>query len=147
MRAAALFFRLGCLHAGLAVVIGAFGAHGVADTLENNNMTHVYETGVQYQFYHVPPHFVIAWLLSLAGPHTAWCSLCVAGAMFSLGTVLFSGSLYALALTNIDALGVITPFGGLLYIAGWMLLMCRGPDILGVRAGESAADGLLTVQR
>lgn len=142
MASAGTIFRLGCATACLAVMFGAFGAHALGDSLKASNMTHVYETGVQYQFYHAPPQLAISWLLTLKhGPDTRVLHL--AAATFAVGTLLFSGSLYALALSGVDALGIITPFGGVLLIVGWLLLMWRGPRVLARQAG----DGLLTVQQ
>ena len=84
---------------------------------------------MQYSFYHTPPLFTISWLLSLPGcPHAR--ALCVAGGLFVSGSVLFSGSLYALALTGIAGLGIVAPLGGLAYLLGWLVLIWRGPAAL-----------------
>jgi len=143
--AAMAFFRIGCILGFLAVVIGAFGAHAASDILSAHNMTHAYETGVQYQFYHVPPQFVFAGLLtqceSLSNASARY--IVTAGVLFSAGTLLFSGSLYLLALTGITMLGIITPFGGAFLIAGWAVLMWHGPRLLVARGTSSASTRLV----
>jgi uncharacterized membrane protein YgdD (TMEM256/DUF423 family) len=145
MTAAALLFRIGCLLAFLAVSFGAFGAHALGATLQASNMTSVYETGVQYAFYHSAPTIGIGALLSLPGcPHQR--ALCIAGILFVCGTVLFSGSLFALALSGIDAIGIITPFGGLAFLIGWVILMVRGPAALARHGAESSNARLLPVR-
>ncbi|MBI3551744.1 MAG: DUF423 domain-containing protein [Elusimicrobia bacterium] len=102
----------------LAVALGAFGAHALKGAL-TPEMKAVYETGVRYQAYHALALFVVAWL-SVQWPGrfvspAGWCFLC--------GILLFSGSLYALSLTGIKALGAITPVGGLLFMAGWLCVL------------------------
>ncbi len=102
----------------LDVALGAFGAHALKDRL-TPEMKAVFETGVRYQAYHALGLFLVAWLASQtasrAVPAAGWC--------FIIGTVLFSGSLYALSLSGVRWLGAITPLGGLLFIAGWALLL------------------------
>ena len=133
MPLAQVFFQLGCLSALTAVGIGAFGAHALKTTLEAHNMTHTYETGVSYQFYHAPGLLVAAALLSTpAGAQSR--ALAASGVLFTAGTVLFSGSLYALALLDVDAIGIITPFGGVSFILAWICMMCGGHSVM------SAAD-------
>ena len=129
MNVALLFFQLGCVSSLLAVCIGAFGAHALKDVLDTHNMTHTYETGVQYQFYHVPGLFVTSALLTTAAG-AELRGLVAAGTLFSVGTVLFSGSLYALAILRVDALGIITPFGGMAFIVAWALTMRGGQQVL-----------------
>lgn len=95
----------------LDVALGAFGAHGLKNRLTPEMLT-VFETGVRYQAYHALGLLLLA---ALRGPDKAgWC--------FVGGILLFSGSLYALALTGVRWLGAITPLGGLLFLAGWALL-------------------------
>ena len=147
---AALYFRLGCASAFLAVCIGAFGAHALESTLASTNMTKVYETGVAYQFYHVPPQLAVAWLLTLRGAGEHAGALRAAGGLFVLGTLLFSGSLYALALSGIKPLGIVTPFGGLCLLGGWLLLMWRGSTVVARHDAVGAASSnssLLAVQQ
>jgi uncharacterized membrane protein YgdD (TMEM256/DUF423 family) len=105
---------IGAVSGFLAVAFGAFGAHGLAETLDAKALA-VYQTAAQYQMYHS---------LALIGLG-AWsarqpeASIAVAGAAFSVGIVVFSGSLYALALTGIKWLGAVTPVGGLAFLVGW----------------------------
>ena len=94
----------------LAVALGAFGAHGLKAILLQNEATSIWERAVFYHFIHAVMLFVLAWLRPLArGP---W--LC-----FLAGILIFSGSLYLLALTNLRWLGAITPLGGMCFLVGW----------------------------
>lgn len=111
------FARLAALSGFLAVAAGAFGAHALKARLTADQLQ-VWETAARYQMYHVAPLFVVAWLLS-QGP-CPWAMR--AGWAFVVGTVLFSGSLYALALSGITRLGAITPLGGVAFLAGWAML-------------------------
>lgn len=108
----------GIIMAALAVAIGAFGAHGLKDVLTQNNRQETFELGVRYQFYHAFALLFTGVLMnqywSAAARYAALC--------FTAGIVLFSGSLYVLSLSGITMLGAVTPFGGLLFIAGWVLL-------------------------
>ncbi|MEI9866162.1 MAG: DUF423 domain-containing protein [Limisphaerales bacterium] len=94
----------------LAVALGAFGAHGLKEILTQNGTTTVWEKAVLYHFIHAVMLFVIAGRKPLASG--AWWS-------FLTGIVIFSGSLYLLAITNIKWLGAITPVGGLSFLVGW----------------------------
>jgi uncharacterized membrane protein YgdD (TMEM256/DUF423 family) len=103
----------------IGVILGAFGSHGLKAKL-TPDMLAVWQTAVEYQFFHSLA-LLAAGLLLLNQPAsslTGW-----AGAAFTLGILLFSGSLYALALTGIKPLGAITPLGGLSLIIGWSLLI------------------------
>ena len=101
----------------LGVGLGAFAAHALRGRL-SPEMLQVFETGVRYHFYHALGLFVVAWLSeSLASHWITW-----AGIAFVLGIVVFSGSLYLLALTGVRAWGAITPLGGLAFLVGWLLL-------------------------
>jgi uncharacterized membrane protein YgdD (TMEM256/DUF423 family) len=112
------FLLLGATLGFLGVAIGAFGAHGLRNRL-GPDMLAVFETGVRYQMYHV---FALL-IVSAAIGHLGNARLLVtAGWLFFAGVVLFSGSLYALALTGTGMLGAITPIGGLLFLAGWACL-------------------------
>src|SRR6185295_15468372 len=106
---------LGALNAAIAVGAGAFAAHGLRERLDARALE-VFETGARYQMYHALA-MVLAGLLASAtrvrGAHTA-------GWLFQAGVVLFSGSLYALALTGVTRLGAITPLGGLAFLVGWL---------------------------
>lgn len=101
----------------LAVIVGAFGAHALRTRLEPELLA-VWRTGVEYQFYHVFALLAVG-LFAAQRPSTL---LSVAACLFIAGIVVFSGSLYALALSGIRVLGAVTPFGGLAMIAGWICL-------------------------
>lgn len=102
----------------LAVAFGAFGAHGLKQKL-SADMLAVYQTGVQYHFYHTFALFGVALLMLQLPQSTAlrWSAL-----LFCVGILIFSGSLYVLAVTGIRWLGAITPLGGVAFLAGWILL-------------------------
>lgn len=103
----------------LAVGIGAFGAHGLEATLTANGRLETYETAVKYQFYHTLALLLLGILmLNLSHDYFSWAAW-----SFIIGTVIFSGSLYTLSLTNITWLGAITPIGGLALIVGWVFLI------------------------
>jgi uncharacterized membrane protein YgdD (TMEM256/DUF423 family) len=112
------FFTMGALLAGLAVAAGAFGAHALRDRL-TPDMLAIFETAVRYQMYHALALLAVAWAT------TRWpdSSAVLAGWCFVAGIVVFSGSLYVLALTGVRWLGAITPLGGLAFLAGWALLV------------------------
>ena len=117
MPASRYFATIGALSALISVAAGAFGAHALRARLEPDLLA-VFETGARYQMYHAFGLFVVAWLVS-QGP-CPWGER--AGWAFVTGTLLFSGSLYALALTGNRSLGAITPFGGVAFLAGWFML-------------------------
>jgi uncharacterized membrane protein YgdD (TMEM256/DUF423 family) len=112
------FFTLGAVFAGLAVAAGAFGAHALRDRLAPD-MLAIFETGVRYQMYHALALLGVAWA-TVRWPES---SAVLAGWCFVAGIVVFSGSLYVLALTGTRWLGAITPLGGLAFLAGWALLV------------------------
>ena len=116
-RSARLFLALGCVAALLAVALGAFGAHALKARLAVELMA-VYKTGVEYQFYHALG-LILLGLAALRLPESAF--LRAAGWAMLCGILLFSGSLYLLALTGIAWLGAITPLGGAAFIAAWAL--------------------------
>jgi uncharacterized membrane protein YgdD (TMEM256/DUF423 family) len=101
----------------IAVVVGAFGAHALKSKIPDDLMQ-VYQTGVEYHFYHALGLLLVG-ILSIYWPTGLlnWSALFLA-----LGILLFSGSLYVMAITGIKWLGAITPLGGLSFIAGWVLL-------------------------
>lgn len=102
----------------LAVILGAFAAHGLKGKLAANLFS-AFETGVQYQFYHALALLLVALLYQqFPGKWLLW-----SGYAMLAGIVLFSGSLYALALTQIKLFGPVTPIGGLCFIMGWGLLL------------------------
>jgi len=112
------FLLLGSLAGFLGVGLGAFGAHGLKTRL-SAEMLAVFETGVRYQMYHALALLVV----SAAIGHLGSARLLVsAGWLFVAGIVLFSGSLYALALSGVATLGAITPIGGLAFLGGWACL-------------------------
>ena len=113
-----LFFSVGSLSALVAVAAGAFGAHALRARLAPELLA-IFETAARYQMYHALGLLAVAWATSRwPGALPVW-----AGWLFVAGTVLFSGSLYALALTGERGLGAITPLGGAAFLAGWFCLM------------------------
>src|SRR4029079_6246071 len=108
------FLLVGAVLGFLAVALGAFGAHGLRSRL-SPEMLAVFETGVRYHMYHALALVVTSLLMARM---TGWI-VASAGWSFVAGIVLFSGSLYALALSGVTALGAITPLGGLAFLAGW----------------------------
>ncbi len=120
MRGSALVVRLAALSAFLAVAFGAFAAHGAKDA----RAIELLHTGSLYQMTHALA--VFAWLaVRKAGGKTGLAT----PALFLIGTLLFSGSLYALAFDAPRLMGVATPFGGLCFLAGWLLLAWRAGTI------------------
>jgi uncharacterized membrane protein YgdD (TMEM256/DUF423 family) len=112
------YIALGAINMLLAVALGAFGAHGLEGRIEPNLMS-AYETGVQYHQIHALGLLAIA----LAADRCREAKLVSwAGRLIMLGIVLFSGSLYVMALSGIGILGAITPFGGVSFLAGWACL-------------------------
>ena len=116
-RTARLFLLLGCIAALLAVALGAFGAHGLKARIAPELMS-AYKTGVEYHFYHALGLICVG-LAACQLPQSAYLER--AGWAMLAGIVLFSGSLYLLALTGVGALGAITPLGGLAFLAAWGL--------------------------
>ena len=124
---AKLFITLASLSGMLAVCFGAFGAHALRDRLDDYLMG-VFETAVQYHFYHALALLAVG-VIALNQPQTVM--LKSAGWLFLTGTIIFSGSLYILALTGTKWLGAITPLGGLAFVAGWACLAAAGWKLLG----------------
>ena len=114
---AAGWFATGSILCGLGVILGAFGAHGLRERL-TPEMLVVFETGVRYHLIHGLGLLAIAWAAS-RWPDTY---VNIAGYLFVAGILIFSGSLYVLAMTGIRWLGAITPLGGVCLIIGWGLL-------------------------
>src|SRR3954471_2602469 len=112
------FLLVGSLLGFLGVAAGAFGAHGLRSRL-SVDMLAVFETAVRYQMYHVFAILLVAAAIGRLGDARL---LALAGWFFVAGIVLFSGSLYALALTGVTTLGAITPIGGLAFLVGWACL-------------------------
>ena len=112
-----LFFRVGALSALVSVAAGAFGAHALRARLTPEYLA-VFETAARYQMYHALGLLAVGWAVSRwPGAWPVW-----AGWLFVAGTVLFSGSLYILALSGIRWWGAVTPLGGVAFLAGWLCL-------------------------
>jgi uncharacterized membrane protein YgdD (TMEM256/DUF423 family) len=112
------FLLIGSVLGFLGVAFGAFGAHALKTRL-SPDMLAVFETGVRYQMYHVFALLIVAAAIGHIGGARL---LALAGWFFFAGILLFSGSLYTLALTGIGVLGAITPLGGLCFLIGWASL-------------------------
>ncbi len=117
MRPAENFALLGALNGAVAVAAGAFGAHALKSRLAADLLA-IFDTAVRYQMLHAVALLFVAWAV------TRWPGRPVeaAGWCFFIGTLVFSGSLYLLALSAQRWLGAVTPIGGVLFIAGWLLL-------------------------
>lgn len=112
-----LFLIVGAVAAGIAVAAGAFGAHGLEGRVSAGRIE-TFRTGVTYQMYHALALLVLAWAVAQwPSPMLDWAGYC-----FIAGIVIFSGSLYALVLTDTPWLGAVTPIGGAAFIVGWSLL-------------------------
>lgn len=111
------WFAAGCVLMALGIAAGAFAAHGLKGRLSADALD-LWQTAARYHIYHA------LGLLAVAYAATRWSSALVpaAGWLFAAGIVLFAGSLYLLALTDLKPLGAITPLGGLCFIAGWCCL-------------------------
>lgn len=114
-----LLFRIAVAFCFLAVALGAFGAHSLKATLEANGTREIWNTAVLYHLAHAIALVVLAL-------HPA--SLRLASALLTAGIVIFSGSLYLMAVTNIRWLGAITPIGGFCFLAGWLWLIFSPPE-------------------
>lgn len=112
-----VLFVIGSLSGFLGVALGAFGSHGLRSRL-SAEMLKVWETAVQYQMLHALALLAVVFAAQRF-PNGPWQA---AGWCFVAGTILFSGSLYALSISGIRKLGAITPIGGLLFLVGWVLL-------------------------
>jgi uncharacterized membrane protein YgdD (TMEM256/DUF423 family) len=112
-----VFVVLGAIMAGIGVAAGAFGAHGLRERLAPE-MLGVFEVGVRYHLIHALALLAVAWAT------TRWPGTgpIAAGWLFLGGILLFSGSLYGLSLSGVRGLGAITPFGGVAFIVGWLVL-------------------------
>lgn len=119
-----IFLIIGTVLAGLSVVLGAFGAHGLKKVVSPENVA-IYQTGVQYQMYHALGLI----LIGILSERILNGYLTYAGVMFVAGVVFFSGSLYlivslyAMNKTVPTAVGILTPIGGLFFIVGWICLL------------------------
>jgi uncharacterized membrane protein YgdD (TMEM256/DUF423 family) len=115
-----LFFLLGTLTAGIAVAAGAFGAHGLKSFVSTGVLEN-WNTAVRYQMYHAIALLVVAFSVEIWPSKIKLLSL--GGWLFFSGIILFSGSLYALVLSKVNMLGMITPIGGILFVVGWLTLV------------------------
>ena len=111
-----IFMSLAALFGGLSVAAGAFGSHALKERLTQRALD-IFEVGVRYQMYHALALLLVAILLNQSKSPSP--SLIVSGWLFIIGIFIFSGSLYALSLSDIKILGAITPIGGVAFIAGW----------------------------
>ncbi|MBL6722449.1 MAG: DUF423 domain-containing protein [Candidatus Margulisbacteria bacterium] len=113
------------IFSGCAVLLGAFAAHGLKDVLSETAIG-IFQTGVRYMMWHAIGGICYVLWVKIHAHNTLWPSWC-----FAVGTVLFSGSLFAIALTSISWIGAITPLGGLCFIAGWvgflLTILKQGP--------------------
>ena len=119
-----IYLIIGTLLAGLAVALGAFGAHGLKKIVSPENVA-TYQTGVQYQMYHA----LALILLGILSERIYNGFVSYAGVLFVAGVILFSGSLYLIVSMNAmnktipTAVGILTPVGGLFFILGWLCLL------------------------
>lgn len=112
-----IFLLLGAINGFLAVALGAFGAHGLEGKL-TDKMLNTWEKAVQYQMFHTVALFITGLLMmKIQSAGMVW-----AGWSFFAGILLFSGSLYLYSTTGTKILAMITPFGGVLFLVGWVLL-------------------------
>ncbi len=117
-----LFVMIGAINVLLSVALGAFGAHGLEGKITDHYLD-VWKTGVQYHMLHGTAILIVAVLSQFLGSQKA---VKTAGYLFQAGIVLFSASLYLLAVTGIGWLGAITPLGGVCFLIGWALLAYAG---------------------
>lgn len=110
--------RTGIIFALLTVAIGAFGAHGLSDLLTENGRLETFKTAVLYQLFHSIALIICGILFDEYNSK----KIHIAFLLFTLGIIVFSGSLYILSISNIGLFGAITPIGGVLFIVGWLYL-------------------------
>lgn len=124
---AKLFITLASISGLLAVVFGAFGAHALKSRLDDYGLG-IWETAVQYHFYHALALLAVG-IVALGQPHSTL--LRSSGWLFLVGTLIFSGSLYLLAVSGTRWLGAVTPLGGLAFIGGWACLAVASWKLIG----------------
>ncbi len=112
-----LLLAVGAVSGAIAVATGAFGAHGLTSLVTPERLA-TFRTGASYHL----AHALATVLAALVSVHVPGRAVRAAGWLFLAGTVLFSGSLYALVLLDLPVLGAVTPLGGVAFIAGWLLL-------------------------
>ena len=110
--------KTGIIFSLLTVAIGAFGAHGLTQLLTENGRLETFKTAVLYQLFHSLALIIVGLLYDKYDAK----KIRIASILFTLGIIIFSGSLYTLSITNIGILGAITPIGGVLFIVGWLYL-------------------------
>ena len=115
-----IFISLAAIFGGSSVAAGAFASHALKEQLSERALE-IFEVGARYQMYHALALLLVAILLGQS--QTPTTSLIASGWLFIIGILIFSGSLYALSLSNIKILGAITPLGGVAFIAGWGALL------------------------
>jgi len=111
---------LGASLAALAVMLGAFGSHGLKDKISPEDLT-IFQTGVQYQLYHALGLI----LIGILGFHYSSDVIQLPAVLLLIGILFFSGSLYILSVTGLRWMGAITPIGGIAFIAGWVMLIIK----------------------
>lgn len=117
-----IWFYIAALMGLTGTALGAYGAHGLAASGASASLISAFNTGVQYQFYHA----LALLFMVLAMRVKTLKTLHVAAGFFTLGTVLFSGSIYALVLFGTKGIGFITPLGGVCFMAGWLSVLLAG---------------------
>lgn len=117
-----IFISLAAILGGLSVAAGAFATHALKTRLSDRAIE-IFETAARYQMYHAIALLIVALLLSRSESQLA---LLATGWAFIVGITIFSGSLYAVSLTDIKILGAITPLGGAAFIVGWLCLAYAG---------------------
>lgn len=118
---AKIFLTLAGIFGALGVAIGAFGAHALEGKLDERAIA-IFETGARYQLVHAVALAIVALLALQSGDSDSSTPLTMAGWSYCVGILLFSGSLYALALSGVKILGAIAPLGGTAFIVGWIAL-------------------------
>jgi uncharacterized membrane protein YgdD (TMEM256/DUF423 family) len=113
-----MWWKVAGIAGALGVLLGAFGAHGLESVQPDLHLREVWDTGAHYHLLHALALCAVA-----AHPRRP----AAAGGLFVLGMVLFSGSLYTMALTDLRWLGAVTPLGGLAFVAGWVVLAAQAP--------------------
>ena len=114
-----IIFTTGTILAGLGVISGAFASHALKEYLSESALS-IWQTAVKYQMYHSLALVLVAFFMTLNESISQWLN--ISAIAFIVGIILFSGSLYSLALSNVKILGAITPIGGLAFIIGWFSL-------------------------
>ena len=114
------YLMIGAISGCFVVILGAFGAHGLKDILDDYGKS-IYNKAVLYHMF----HSIAILILGLINKIQPEIQLSMAGWSFVFGIILFSGSLYILAITGIKSLGMITPIGGILFIIGWVFLILK----------------------